>query len=110
MPERDLTGEEKKLRQSQAIIRNVQEKVFPGGLSTLVGSLVVPSVHNATTDASVDEERTLDYYREYQLDLKNTLKEDKYIFLLDRNSSTATYCELMTRVELKKTMVRSRQQ
>ena len=58
-----MKGEDIQDRQNRAIVRNVDE-IQHGGLSKLIGSLVVPdTVETAGT-------QKYSYFRDYQVDLK----------------------------------------
>ena len=85
-------------RQKQAILRNVESEEHRGGLKSFIGSLVIP-------DSKDDGEgsKKYSYFRDYQLDIKKTTEGNEFIFFLDPDADEVSYCELSTRVELKKT-------
>lgn len=98
LPQNDMEGADCTERQNRAILRNVDSTEMKGGLTAMVGSLVVPSTIDV--DDSPEQEK-FDYFRDYQMDLKTI--NDQYIMYVDPNSDTVSYCEVSARVTLKKT-------
>ena len=61
LPEVDMGGSDKTERQNRAILRNVESAQRQGGLTSLIGSLVVPDA---------PESDKYGYFRDYHLNLE----------------------------------------